>query len=61
MNKPHQVYTTKLVLKELRAHARPGELAGMARFGMVIENRLGVSVPEMRKLAKKIKKNHQLA
>lgn len=61
MNKPNQVYTIKLVLKELRAHARPGELAGMARFGMAIENRLGLSVPEMRKLAKKIKKNHQLA
>lgn len=61
MDKDIQTYSKELVLEKLRAHARPEELEGMARFGMAIENRLGVSVPAMRKLAKQIKKNHQLA
>jgi 3-methyladenine DNA glycosylase AlkD len=61
MNKVHQSYSKELVLEKLRAQARPQELESMARFGMAIENRLGVSVPDMRKLAKQIKKNHQLA
>jgi 3-methyladenine DNA glycosylase AlkD len=33
----------------------------MARYGIVIEKRLGVSVPEMRRLAKELGKNHKLA
>jgi 3-methyladenine DNA glycosylase AlkD len=33
----------------------------MARFGMKTENRLGVQIPELRKLAKEKGKNHQLA
>lgn len=61
MTKEHQSYSKETVLEELRVHARPDELEGMARFGMTIENRLGVSVPVMRKMAKQIKKNHQLA
>jgi 3-methyladenine DNA glycosylase AlkD len=61
MNKQSEHYTRDTVIELLRAEARPGELEGMARFGMAIENRLGISVPVMRKLAKQIKKNHQLA
>ena len=33
----------------------------MARYGMNIENRLGVSIPELRKMAKTIGKDHTLA
>jgi 3-methyladenine DNA glycosylase AlkD len=33
----------------------------MAKFGIAIEGRLGVSVPDMRKLAKEIGKDHKLA
>ncbi len=33
----------------------------MAHFGMAVEGRLGVAVPDMRKMAKKLGKNHQLA
>jgi len=33
----------------------------MARFGMAVEQRLGVSVPDMRKLAKETGKDHKLA
>jgi 3-methyladenine DNA glycosylase AlkD len=49
------------VLKQLKSKARPGEVEGMARFGMTAENRLGVKVPEMRKLAKELGKDHALA
>jgi 3-methyladenine DNA glycosylase AlkD len=49
------------VLQKLRALARPDQLDGMARFAIVGEGRLGVSVPEMRKLAKEIGKDHELA
>jgi len=49
------------VLGKLRARARPDQVAGMARYGMAAENRLGVSVPDMRKIAKEAGKDHRLA
>lgn len=53
----------KEVLKKLKSAANnsPENLKGMARFGMKIEKRLGVAVPELRKMAKEIGKNHKLA
>jgi len=33
----------------------------MAKFGMSVEGRLGVSVPELRKLAKEVGRDHRLA
>lgn len=53
--------TTEEILAKLRAKARPDQLPGMARYGMKTENRLGVQIPELRKLAKEAGKNHQLA
>lgn len=49
------------VLKRLKAKARPDQLEGMARYGMVAERRLGVSVPDMRSIAKELGKDHRLA
>ena len=49
------------VLKRLRGEARPDQLEGMARYGMTVERRLGVSIPNLRKLAKEVGKNHNLA
>ena len=49
------------VLKLLKSKARPDQLDGMARYGIVGEKRLGVSIPDLRKLAKKIGKDHNLA
>jgi len=49
------------VLNKLKAKARPDQLEGMARFGMTIEKRWGVSVAEIRKIAKELDKNHNLA
>jgi len=49
------------ILKKLKTKARPDQLEGMARYGMVAERRLGVSVPDMRKIAKELGKDHKLA
>jgi 3-methyladenine DNA glycosylase AlkD len=49
------------LLKKLEAKARPDQLEGMARYGMVREKRLGVSMPDLRKMAKEIGKDHELA
>ena len=45
----------------LQAHARPDQLAGMARFGLVGQGRLGLSVPQMRAVAKALGRDHDLA
>jgi 3-methyladenine DNA glycosylase AlkD len=49
------------ILHKLRSKARPDQLEGMARYGIVGKGRLGVSVPEMRKIAKQTGKDHRLA
>ena len=53
--------TVDEVMQELQAKAKPGNVEGMARFAIVGDQRMGVSVPDMRKIAKSIGKNHQLA
>jgi 3-methyladenine DNA glycosylase AlkD len=53
--------SVKDVLDKLQSKARPEQLKGMAKYGMTIEQRLGVSVPDMRKLAKEIGRDHKLA
>jgi len=53
--------SVKDVLDELRSKARPEQLTGMAKYGMAVEQRLGISVPDMRKLAKEIGRDHNLA
>ena len=53
--------TAMEVLERLREKARADRLDGMARCGIVTENRLGVSVPDMRRLAKELGKDHGLA
>ena len=45
----------------LHSAARPAELAGMARFGIVGAGRLGLSVPDMRRIAKALGTDHELA
>jgi 3-methyladenine DNA glycosylase AlkD len=45
----------------LHQNARPAELAGMARFGIVGEQRLGLSVPAMRGIARTLGRDHALA
>jgi 3-methyladenine DNA glycosylase AlkD len=49
------------VVAQLKRLARPENLPGMARYGMNPEGRLGLSVPEMRRIAKQAGKDHRLA
>jgi len=49
------------VLERLKKKARPDQLEGMARFGMAVEQRLGISIPDLRKLAKELGQDHELA
>ena len=53
--------SVKDVLDKLQSKARPEQLQGMAKYGMAVGQRLGVSVPDMRKLAKEIGRDHKLA
>lgn len=53
--------SVKDALEKLRSKAQPDNLDGMAKFGMSVGQRLGVSVPDMRKLAKELGKDHELA
>lgn len=49
------------VIRELKKHDVPKNKEGMARFGIEVKYALGVSLPHIRNLAKKIGKNHKLA
>ncbi len=53
--------SVKDALQKLQSKAHPEQLQGMAKYGMTVEQRLGVSVPDMRKLAKEIGRDHRLA
>jgi len=53
--------TAAEVMERLNRRARPDQLEGMARYGIAVERRLGVSVPEMRKMARELGRNHRLA
>ena len=49
------------LLAQLRAHANPANVAGMARYGINAAGTLGVPMPILRRLAKETGKNHTLA
>ncbi len=49
------------VLQDLRAAADPSRLPGMARVGIDTSNALGVSVPNIRRIAKRAGRDHALA
>lgn len=51
----------KEVLDELQALANPEVVAGMARYGINPEHTYGVSIPNLRRLAKRIGRDHDLA
>ena len=49
------------LLRQLHEKANSANLEGMRRFGIAVDNRLGVSVADMRLMVKGIGKNHALA
>lgn len=51
----------KEIVKLLRSWRDPKNIAGMARFGISAKGTLGVPVPKLRGLAKRIKTDHALA
>jgi len=55
------VKTVRAVLAQLRRAGSEKNRAGMARYGINVENAFGVSVYELRKIAKRIGTDHDLA
>lgn len=51
----------KEVLKRLKSLSNPKAVPGMAKYGINTKNTLGISIPDLRSLAKEIGKNHSLA
>jgi 3-methyladenine DNA glycosylase AlkD len=49
------------ILEKLKSKSRSDQLEGMARYGITIDKRLGVSIPDIRKIAKDFGKNHETA
>ncbi|MBA7514407.1 hypothetical protein ES705_06435 [subsurface metagenome] len=49
------------ILKKLKVLSNPRAVEGMARFGISPENTYGVSIPNLRKIAKEIGRDHSLA
>jgi len=49
------------IIVELEKQKNPKNIAGMARFGISQKGTLGIPIPVLRKMAKEIGKNHQLA
>ena len=49
------------VLRKLKEFSNPSVVVGMARFGINPSNTLGVSVPNLRKIAKEVGLDHELA
>jgi 3-methyladenine DNA glycosylase AlkD len=49
------------VIRELRAQADPASLKGMARYGIATGRALGLSMPTLRKMARKTGRDHGLA
>ena len=46
------------ILNKLKTLSDPKAVEGMARFGISLENTYGVSIPNLRKIAKEIGANH---
>lgn len=53
--------TYQEIIKELKSLKSPKNIEGMARFGISSKNTLGISIPYLRKLARRIGKDHNLA
>ncbi len=53
--------SVEAVLEQLKSRGDPENIKGMIRFGMATDQRLGVPVPDMRKIARGVGKDHALA
>jgi 3-methyladenine DNA glycosylase AlkD len=57
----HSIVEAEAVICRLREMGDPERRAGMERFGIRTESALGVSIPQLRSLAKELGHDHQLA
>lgn len=53
--------TSEELLANLKTHANPANVAGMARYGINPKATLGVTIPVIRELAKRAGRSHDLA
>jgi 3-methyladenine DNA glycosylase AlkD len=51
----------EILIAQLKTLANPQNVAGMARFGINADDTLGISIYDLRKLAKETGKDHELA
>jgi len=51
----------KEIIKKLKSMTNPKNVKGMARFGINPKQTLGISIPNLRKLAKETGNNHDMA
>jgi 3-methyladenine DNA glycosylase AlkD len=61
MTKAAAAGEAQAIVQKLRSRANPVNVAGMARFGINVENAFGISVRELRTLAKVIGQDHSVA
>lgn len=59
--KSEQTAKVQDIIAQLKSRANPANVAGMARFGINAHHTLGVSMVELRGMAKKIGRDHVLA
>jgi len=55
------IMKTHEIVRELKSMASPKNVEGMARFGISSENTLGISIYDLRPMAKRIGKDHTIA
>ncbi|MFA6530127.1 MAG: DNA alkylation repair protein [Candidatus Micrarchaeia archaeon] len=53
--------TCEEIISELKSRSNPKNIEGMARFGISKKGTLGIPIPVLRTIAKRIGKDHQLA
>jgi 3-methyladenine DNA glycosylase AlkD len=55
------VYTISQIIEILKANANPHALEGMARYGINTHQTLGIAMPALRRIARQVGKDHDLA
>ncbi len=58
---PSRRVPLETVLRKLKTLSNPKAVEGMARFGISPKNTLGVSIPNIRRIAKDVGRDHVLA
>lgn len=53
--------TYEQIIAELNSMESPENREGMKRFGITVDNALGIAVPKLRALAKRVGRDHELA